>query len=247
MVAALTASDGGLMAYAVTTAAGWRRPAPLLRIAAGGLLAFLLTLVLVEDGATRSGDAQLLRGVHSVLVDGGVERPAVAVFSVVATATQGAVLPLMFTLLTAAWMLRHRAWVGALGVAAILAGGSVLDSLLKAVVHRARPHLIAGIQPPGGFAYPSGHATSAICGILAPALILSPLLRRHPARRALLVVALLAVFFVDLSRLVLVAHWPSDVVGGTLLGVSWSALVWAAVLEGEKHRRRAGVGPDPVP
>ncbi len=233
------------MAYRVTTAAGWRRPGPLLLIAGAALLGFAVTLLLVEDGATRAGDAQLLRGLRELLVAWGVVCGATAAFSVVATATQGAVLPLVFALLTGGWLLRHRAWVGALGVAAILGGGSLLDSLIKGLVHRGRPHLFAGVQPPGGFAYPSGHATSAICGILAPALILSPLLRRHPARRVLLVAAVVAVVFVDASRLVLVAHWPSDVLGGTFLGAAWSALVWAAVLQGESRRRRARLGPDP--
>ncbi|GAC1343677.1 MAG: hypothetical protein NVSMB29_16600 [Candidatus Dormibacteria bacterium] len=237
------------MANGVTAPARWRRPAPLLRVAAAGLLAFLMVLLLVGRGVTRSEDAQVLLSLHSLLVGWGVASTAADVFSVVAATTRGAVLPLICSLLSALWLLRHRAWAGALGVVVILAGGSLLDVVIKMLVHRGRPQLVAGIHPPGGFAYPSGHATSAICGILAPALIMGPLLRSRRAGRTLLAAALLAVVLTDLSRLVLVAHWPTDVVGGTLLGVTWSALVWAAVLAGGRpgaaHRSGRTSSPDP--
>jgi undecaprenyl-diphosphatase len=112
--------------------------------------------------------------------------------------------------------------------------GWALYALAKVAVHRPRPHVISRLMHGGGwYSYPSGHSMLApiIFGlgiIVWAAPWVSPALRRG----ALALAALLALG-IGFSRVYVGAHYPTDVVGGLLLGTAWSAL---ALLCWEKVR-----------
>jgi undecaprenyl-diphosphatase len=113
--------------------------------------------------------------------------------------------------------------------AAAVLSGWALYALAKIAVHRPRPHVITRLMHGAGwYSYPSGHSMLAPLvfglGIIAWAAPWpSPLLRRG----ALALAALLAIG-VGISRVYVGAHYPSDVIGGLLLGTAWAAfwLVW---------------------
>ncbi|MYW63061.1 phosphatase PAP2 family protein [Streptomyces sp. SID8379] len=115
-----------------------------------------------------------------------------------------------------AWRLRDR--VLAAWVAATCLVGTLLQQALKAAVDRPRPVWPDPVDSAHYAAFPSGHAMTAavVCGLVLW------LLRRHGAGRALwrtaLAVSVVSVLGVGLTRLWLGVHWPSDVVGGWLLG-----------------------------
>jgi undecaprenyl-diphosphatase len=112
--------------------------------------------------------------------------------------------------------------------------GWALYALAKLAVHRPRPHVIPRLMHGAGwYSYPSGHSMLApiIFGlgiIVWAAPWASPALRRG----ALALAGLLALG-IGFSRVYVGAHYPSDVVGGLLLGTAWSAL---AMLWWEKVR-----------
>lgn len=98
----------------------------------------------------------------------------------------------------------------------------------KALVQRPRPYVQLGLVPLGGaphdFSFPSGHASGAFafaCFLCARV----PL--RTSQRLSLLALAL----GISLSRIYLGAHFPSDVLAGSLLG---GAMGW---LTGRYFRR----------
>ena len=107
---------------------------------------------------------------------------------------------------------------------AVLSGWA-LYAVAKIAVHRPRPHVISRLMHGAGwFSYPSGHSMLAPLvfglGIIAWAAPWpSPLLRRS----ALALAALLAIG-VGVSRVYLGVHYPTDVLGGLLLGTAWSGL-----------------------
>jgi undecaprenyl-diphosphatase len=109
--------------------------------------------------------------------------------------------------------------------AAAVLSGWALYAVVKIVVHRARPHVISRLMHGAGwYSYPSGHSMLAPLvfglGVIAwTAPWTSSLLRRS----ALGVSALLAIG-VGVSRVYVGAHFPTDVLGGLLLGTAWSAL-----------------------
>ncbi|MFG2136552.1 phosphatase PAP2 family protein [Streptomyces sp. NPDC048650] len=113
----------------------------------------------------------------------------------------------------------------ALWVAVTALAGTALQQTLKAVIGRARPVWPDPVDSAHYAAFPSGHALSAI---VTGALVLW-LLRLHgaPAGRlwAARAVVAVSVVGVGVTRVCLGVHWPSDVIGGWLLG---GALVAAA-------------------
>jgi len=119
--------------------------------------------------------------------------------------------------------------------AAAALSGWALSGLAKLAVQRPRPHLIPRLMHGGGwFSYPSGHSMLAPI-IFGLGIIVWAAPWPSPAlRRAALVLAALFALSIGFSRVYLGVHYPSDVLGGLLLGTAWSALAllwWERVRE----------------
>jgi undecaprenyl-diphosphatase len=103
-----------------------------------------------------------------------------------------------------------------------IAGSGIIANIIKQFIGRGRPRLFAGegayALDPFQFTYnyesfPSGHATTA--GALAVAIaVIAPRYRR---------LAFFAGGLIALSRVIVGAHYPSDIVAGFMLG---SAFTW---------------------
>ncbi|MEU0971349.1 phosphatase PAP2 family protein [Streptomyces sp. NPDC005917] len=140
--------------------------------------------------------------------------------------------PLTMRLLCAAvavWLVwRHSAWWTALWLVLTCALGTVVQQSLKAAVDRPRPEWPDPVDSAHYAAFPSGHAMTAtvVCSLLLW------LLHRCGTGRALwrtaLAVAGISVVGVGLTRVWLGVHWPSDVLGGWLLGALVVALAVVA-------------------
>jgi membrane-associated phospholipid phosphatase len=102
---------------------------------------------------------------------------------------------------------------------ALMVAAPIAEGLMKIAVGRSRP---------GGLAYgfPSGHATAA-AAYFGAWLYLAESLR--PGWRATVrLVAVVLMLAVGVARVILRAHWPSDVLGGLALGLALASA--AAVL-----------------
>lgn len=114
----------------------------------------------------------------------------------------------------------------ALNYAACCVSGEALDLLIKAAVHRTRPH---GLSPllthAGWYAFPSADAMFAAIAYGLGAVLLARTVRRPTARAALLAGGAGIVLLDCVARVYLGAHWPTDVMGGALAGTT-TAAVW---------------------
>lgn len=96
--------------------------------------------------------------------------------------------------------------------------------ILKAVVRAPRPFVvleeIAGkrMGTATGYSFPSGHTTTAASFYTSLALLLK--------KRICSIIAAIMIVLVGVSRLYLGVHWPNDVFGGLLIGVSISFLLY---------------------
>ncbi|MEY9854786.1 membrane-associated phospholipid phosphatase [Catenulispora sp. GAS73] len=137
----------------------------------------------------------------------------------------------------------------ALWAASTMVAGAVLDTGLKALVDRARPHLPNPFAHAPGASFPSGHAMASAlaCGIVV--LLVLPLVGRV-GKVVVWTIATLAVFAVGYSRVALGVHWVTDVVGAwllalALLAVSVSAFQTWRVEHGLRRARPATEGVEP--
>ncbi len=117
------------------------------------------------------------------------------------------------------WLVRLR--LEALIIVTLSIVSSVVNFLLKILVSRPRPtaKLVDIFQHANGQSFPSGHVMSyvAFFGLLFSfGLILFN--RKHWWHYVLLIIPALFVILVGPSRIYLVDHWASDVLGGYLFG-----------------------------
>ncbi len=95
---------------------------------------------------------------------------------------------------------------------------------INARTARRRPEPRDWVGDAGGSAFPSGHTTSATLFAATCAWALAPRSRGGAARVVLLAAAGGFALAVGWSRVWVGVHWPSDVLGGWLYAIAWSAL-----------------------
>jgi membrane-associated phospholipid phosphatase len=201
----------------------------------------------IYDGVTeRDGLAALDVPILNAAI--GLRSPALDTFcALIAEGFGGVGMPILGTAAAILFVVLRRAWTPAILIAATGLGSVLMTTVGKDVVGRHRPPLIDAAPPfESSPSFPSGHTTSttAIVGIIVYLLILR---QRTPiARTVTIAVGAVVAVTVGLTRVVLGAHWFTDVVAGWLLGAAWLAVVVTAhrlYLTAAK-RRRAARGPE---
>ncbi|MHB1072799.1 MAG: phosphatase PAP2 family protein [Gemmatimonadaceae bacterium] len=102
-------------------------------------------------------------------------------------------------------------------IAVVELGCLSLTYLLKELLERDRPDLVARVGWFGWASYPSGHAMAAIAVLLTFAVALW----REKGWHWPIVVAIPIPALIAYSRIYHGVHWPTDIVGGALVGLVW--------------------------
>ncbi len=96
--------------------------------------------------------------------------------------------------------------------------GELLERILKITIGRTRPDASFSLISSDGYAFPSGHATTAMVFYGALLFILWSWCQKRWQKNGVAFLAAMLILLVGLSRIYLGVHWMSDVLGGWLLG-----------------------------
>ena len=129
-----------------------------------------------------------------------------------------------------------------LGAGVLLSGiasvGVFVGLRINALVGRERPSVADWAGAAGGPAFPSGHTTAATLFAASCAWALAARVRAGWPRRAIWAGAVVYAGAVGWSRVWLGVHWPTDVLGGWLVGLTW--FTGAAAVTVALRRRAVG-------
>ena len=114
-------------------------------------------------------------------------------------------------------------------------GGWLLNAVLKEAFGRPRPEVVPHLREVMTLSFPSGHAMTTAAIYLTLGALLMRVSERRLTRFYCMGVAMLATFLVGASRVYLGVHYPTDVLAGWLIGLSWALLCW--IVERALERR----------
>lgn len=188
--------------------------------AVGLFFAFLVlaALVMLRWPPLLDGDLATDIAVHAVVL-----REQLLLTTAVIVTNAGSPLSVnLITVLVAGGLLYRRRMGAAVYLVAARLVELGVETAAKHLIGRARPVLPNPVGHASSFSFPSGHAagTAVLCASL---LVLA---RPGCRRRALRVVlAGVAIFAVAASRVLLGVHFPSDVLGGAMLGIACALIL----------------------
>ena len=198
-------------------------------------IGFLVTVAAIWLFAAITED--VVRAEALTAFDRSVHDAVRAHASILGYATFGAVTELgsptvigLFGLLGAAVFAIRRRWLVLLVWLGAFAGGSILDAVLKLLVHRPRPDTASDFLVRESFSFPSGHSMmSVVCyGMIAYALVV--MRWQYGLHRALTITfCVLVVLAVGASRIYLGVHYFSDVMAGFIAGTIWLTVCISAL------------------
>jgi undecaprenyl-diphosphatase len=117
---------------------------------------------------------------------------------------------------------RHTALV----VFVAAAGGELANSVLKTAFMRPRPSVVPHLREVLSPSFPSGHAMESAIIYLTLGAMLMRIAEGRLTKVYCLAVAVLLTLLVGVSRVFLGVHYPTDVVGGWMLGFLWASMCW---------------------
>ena len=102
--------------------------------------------------------------------------------------------------------------------------GEILNELLKLFFERPRPSVVPHLRTVMTASFPSGHAMESAIIYLTLGALLMRVVEGRITKIYCMAMAMLLTLLVGVSRVFLGVHYPSDVLGGWMLGFVWAVL-----------------------
>lgn len=118
------------------------------------------------------------------------------------------------------------------------AGGWFLNRFLKELFARPRPDVVPHLREVMTLSFPSGHALTSAAVFLTLGALLMRVATNRITKFYCMAIAMTATLLVGATRVYLGVHYPTDVLAGWLIGMSWALLCW---LVERALERRAGL------
>jgi undecaprenyl-diphosphatase len=126
----------------------------------------------------------------------------------------------------------------ALFVAITSISGELVGAVLKEAFNRPRPSVVPHLRDVFTTSFPSGHAMQSAIVYLTLGAVLMRVTESRLTKLYCLGMAMLLTLLVGVSRIYLGVHYPTDVIGGWIIGFVWASICWLAA---EHFETRAGI------
>jgi undecaprenyl-diphosphatase len=195
----------------------------------GAAIAILATMGFAElgehvlAGGTQAFDVAILQWLHEH------QSPSRTAFMIEMTYL-GTGTVVMMTIIVVAMFLWHTEHKhSARLLLAATSGSFLLNGALKLVYHRPRPSVFPWQIGAMSSSFPSGHAMNATVVYGTVAYLCMRLQKHHWSRVITLSSAIVMILLICLTRLYLGVHYPSDVMGGIIVGLGWASFCMATL------------------
>ena len=191
------------------------------------LLAFIAIADKVVEGKTRRIDESLIRALRNPADPSDPIGPEwLEEVGRDLTALGGVAVLSLLTVAVVGFLLIRRTYhaVGFVLIATV--GGLVLSLLLKRSFARPRPELVSHLSAVYTSSFPSGHSMLSAVVYLTLGALLARLVEGPALKIYIILVAMLLTLLVGVSRVYMGVHYPTDVLAGWSVGLSWAILCW---------------------
>lgn len=204
-----------------------------LTLLVGGIAILLLLVIFMKlasevlEGETQAFDRRILLALRNPDDLARPIGPAWMVGSALdITALGGATVLGMTVFAVAGFLLLQGLWRRALFATVATFGGWFLNAALKQLFQRPRPDVVPHLREVMSMSFPSGHALQSAVVYLTLGALSMHIAKRRVTKLYCMAMAMLITGLVGASRVYLGVHYPTDVLAGWLIGLSWALLCW---------------------
>jgi undecaprenyl-diphosphatase len=190
---------------------------------------FLFTRLASEvmEGDTQAFDLQILRSLRSTADPARPIGPAWMESVLIDITALGSPVVLgLIVLVITGYLLLEARYVTALIVLATAISSEILDEVLKWLIARPRPSAVPHLRTVVSASFPSGHAMESAIIYLTLGALLMRVVEGRITKTYCMATAIFLTFIVGVSRVFLGVHYPTDVIGGWMLGFLWAAVTF---------------------
>ena len=219
-----------------------RRELTWLFVGLGACVLLLMFLVLageVTEGDTQALDTKILLALRSADDPSKPIGPAWLEESVIdLTALGGSTVLTLVVLVVVGFLLLQTRYRTALFVAATALSGEAVNAALKSAFNRPRPSVVPHLRTVFSTSFPSGHAMESAIVYLTLGAMLMRVAESRVTKLYCLAVAMMLTVLAGVSRVYLGVHYPTDVLGGWIVGFALASICWLAA---QRFETSAGI------
>lgn len=194
------------------------------------LFSLILSLAVVDnDNALTRFDHDAVNTLHEHTTPTGID-----LFKIVTWFGSPALW--IVSLGSGAYLIWRTRWADLLTEIVVIGGGKLVNILLKDLFNRPRPVWNGVFATESTPAFPSGHAMMSLLTYGFLVFLLWRAVHHRPARVALIGGTAVLVGLIGFSRVYLGVHYPTDVIGGYVMGGAWLSLCLIGKIEADLFR-----------
>jgi undecaprenyl-diphosphatase len=203
------------------------------------LLVFLVLAGKVMEGDTLAFDTKILRAFRQTTDPAKPIGPAwIEPALLDLTALGGPTVLGLLVISVTGFLALQRRYRTALFIFITASTGMVVGYGMKALFLRPRPTVVPQLRPVTETSFPSGHAMQSAIVFLTLGALLMRIADGRVTKLYCFVMAMLLSFLVGVSRVYLGVHYPTDVLGGWIVGMLWASICWLAAQHYAVGRRK---------